>query len=185
MPPEERTGVVYKIGCICGDVYIGETSRSMSTRIKEHKAACRLGKFERSAVAEHAWQDGHSIEWDNAEILETATGFISRRTKEALHIKLRTTPTCRMNRDEGRDLSPIWLSTLRDVTKLGEAMRPRLSRTRLQQQRSFQPHPPLTPPPDVRRPTPTLRTSTRLRRPTSSVCPARMTSSASDHAQRQ
>ena len=140
VPPEERTGVVYKIGCICGDVYIGETSRSMSTRIKEHKAACRLGKFERSAVAEHAWQDGHSIEWDNAEILDTATGFISRRTKEALHIKLRTTPTCRMNRDEGRDLSPIWLSTLRDVTKLGEATRPRLSRTRSQQQRSFQPH---------------------------------------------
>ena len=113
----------------------------MSTRIKEHKAACRLRKFERSAIAEHTWQDGHSIEWDNAEILDTATGFISRCTKEALHIKLRTTPTCRMNRDEGRDLSPIWLSTLRDVTKLGEATRPRLSRPRSQQQRSFQPHP--------------------------------------------
>lgn len=58
VPDEERTGVVYKIGCSCGDVYIGETSRSMSTRIKEHKAACRLANFERSAVAEHAWQDG-------------------------------------------------------------------------------------------------------------------------------
>ena len=75
--PEERTDVIYKIGCICGDVYIGETSRSMSTRIKEHKAACRLGNCERSAVAEHAWQDGHSIEWDNVEILDTATGVIS------------------------------------------------------------------------------------------------------------
>ena len=118
VPPEERTGVIYNISCICGNAYIGETSRSMSTRIKEHKAACRLGNCERSAVTEHAWQDGHSIEWDNVEILDAATGFISRRTKEALHIKLRTTPTCKMNRDEGRDLSPFWLSTLRDVTKL-------------------------------------------------------------------
>ena len=63
----------------------------MSTKIKEHKVACRLGNFERPAVAEHAWLDGDSIEWVNVEILDTATGFISRRTKEALHIKLRTT----------------------------------------------------------------------------------------------
>ena len=60
VPPEERTGVVHKIGCICGDVYIGETSQSMSTRIKEHKAACRLANFERSTVAEHACLAGWS-----------------------------------------------------------------------------------------------------------------------------
>ena len=72
MPPEERTSVVYKIGCIRGDVYVGETSRSMSTRIKEHKRASRLANFERSAVAEHTWQDGYSIEWDNVEILDMA-----------------------------------------------------------------------------------------------------------------
>ena len=129
VPPEDRTGVVYKVRCICGDVYIGETSQPMSMRIKEHKAACRLANFERSAVTEHAWQDGHNIEWDNVEILDTTTGSISRRTKEAIHIKLRTTPTCRMNRDEGRDLSPIWLSTLRDVTKLGGTPRPSLTRS--------------------------------------------------------
>ena len=127
VPPEDRTGVVYKIGCICGDVYIGETSRPLNTRIKEHKAACPLANFERSAVAEHAWQDGHSIEWDNIEILDTATGSVSRSTNEAIHIKLQTTPTCRMNRDKGRDLSPIWLSTLRDVTKLGGTVCPSLS----------------------------------------------------------
>ena len=74
----------------------------MSTRIKEHKSACRLGNFEKS---EHAWQDGHSFEWDNVEILDTAMGFISRHTKEAAYIKLRTTSTSKMNRDEGRPLS--------------------------------------------------------------------------------
>ena len=74
--------------------------RNQGIRIKEHKAACRFANFEMSAVAEHAWQDGHSTEWDNIEILDMAMGFISRWTK-ALH--LRITPTCRMNRDEGRD----------------------------------------------------------------------------------
>ena len=60
-PPEERPGIVYKIKCICGDFYIGETGRSLTARMKEHRAACRLAAFERSAVAEHAWQAGHEI----------------------------------------------------------------------------------------------------------------------------
>ena len=72
-PPEERPGIVYKIKCICGDFYIGETGRSLTARMKEHRAACRLAAFERSAVAEHAWQAGHEIEWDDVEILDTAT----------------------------------------------------------------------------------------------------------------
>ena len=56
---EKKSGVVYGIPCSCGQVYIGETKRMLETRIKEHQAAARLGQFEKSAVAEHAWQDGH------------------------------------------------------------------------------------------------------------------------------
>ena len=55
VPVEDRTGVVYKIGCICGDVYNGETSRPMSTMIKEHTAACRSANFERSAARFAGW----------------------------------------------------------------------------------------------------------------------------------
>ena len=40
------------------ETYMGETKGTLSTRLKEHKAACRLAAFERSAVAEHAWQEG-------------------------------------------------------------------------------------------------------------------------------
>ena len=53
-PPEERPGTIYKIKYICGDFYIGETGRGLTTRVKEHKVACRLAAFERCAVAEHA-----------------------------------------------------------------------------------------------------------------------------------
>ena len=64
-PPEERPGVIYKIKCICGDFYVGETGRNLTTRVKEHKAACRLAAFNRSAVAEHTWQEGHEIKWND------------------------------------------------------------------------------------------------------------------------
>ena len=77
-----------KIKCLCADYYIGETGRSTNIRIKEHKAACRLAKFDRSAVAEHAWKDGHIIEWDQVEVLDTVTDKHQRRVKEALYIRM-------------------------------------------------------------------------------------------------
>ena len=37
------------------------SGRTTNTRVKEHKAACRLANFGRSAGAEYAWNDGHVI----------------------------------------------------------------------------------------------------------------------------
>ncbi|GJQ86493.1 hypothetical protein Trydic_g10395 [Trypoxylus dichotomus] len=59
--PLTSTGV-YRILCFCGLVYIGTTKRSIYTRLKEHKRNCRLDQTDKSAVAEHALQDGdHNI----------------------------------------------------------------------------------------------------------------------------
>ena len=160
-PIEDRSGAVYKIKCLCGDYYIGETGRSTNIRIKEHKAACRLAKFERSAVAEHAWKDGHVIEWDQVEVLDTATDERQRRVKEALYIRM-APPGVRMNRDEGRDVSPLWLNAIR---KMGDRLRGRQQKKSAREPpmigsptRTHQPNPPATPPPRYRRPTPNIRT---------------------------
>ena len=102
IPPEERTGVIYKIKCICGDFYVGETGRNLTTRLKEHKAACRLAAFDRSAVAKHAWQEGHEIEWNDVEILDTAKDLQERKVKESLYVRM-APKSCLMNRDEGRE----------------------------------------------------------------------------------
>ena len=170
-PPEERPGVIYKIKCICGDFYVGETKRTLATRIKEHKAACRLGAFERSAVAEHAWQEGHEINWDDVEILDTAKDLQERKVKESLYIRM-VPRTCLMNRDEGRELPSLWMRTIRNAKKR-ERLQPRPPRTPrpsvtrtlagvtrcrdLSARAQRTPHPPATPPPAVRRPTPTFR----------------------------
>ena len=118
VPLEDRPGAIYKISCLCGDSYIGETGRTTNKRVKEHKAACRLAHFEKSAVAEHAWQDGHIIEWDQVTILDTASDQRERQTKEALYIKL-APPGCRINRDEGKDLSPLWLNAIKNSQRRG------------------------------------------------------------------
>ena len=49
-----RSGVVYEIPCSCGQRYIGETRRTLGSRLKEHQAATRRGEIEKSAIAEHA-----------------------------------------------------------------------------------------------------------------------------------
>ena len=35
--PTKQDGVVYRIPCECGEVYIGETGRPMQDRMKEHE----------------------------------------------------------------------------------------------------------------------------------------------------
>ncbi|CAK9823993.1 hypothetical protein ANTRET_LOCUS2231 [Anthophora retusa] len=41
--PRLSSSGVYKIPCTCGKVYIGETGRSVTTRLKEHERCTRLG----------------------------------------------------------------------------------------------------------------------------------------------
>ena len=61
--PHKKAGV-YRIPCSCGQVYIGTTKRSITTRLKEHDRNSRLGQIEKSAVAEHAALEGHTIEYN-------------------------------------------------------------------------------------------------------------------------
>ena len=61
LPLGKQSNVVYRIPCSCSQVYIRETKRRLETRLKEHRDACERGKMEKSAVAEHAWENHHSI----------------------------------------------------------------------------------------------------------------------------
>ena len=64
--PAKQDGVVYRIPCECGKVYIGETGRSMHERIKEHDRDIRLARTQTSAVSEHAHKTGHYPLWNEA-----------------------------------------------------------------------------------------------------------------------
>ena len=71
-PLLSKAGVVYRIPCSCGKEYIGETKRALGTHLKEHQTATRRVEVERSAIAEHAWEEQHRPAWDETTILEQA-----------------------------------------------------------------------------------------------------------------
>ena len=55
----------------------------LGTRLKEHKDACERCLTDKSAVAEHAWNQHHPVTWDGTKIIDQADEL---RLKETFHI---------------------------------------------------------------------------------------------------
>ena len=73
-PTTQATGVVYKITCKdCPASYVGETSRALGVRVNEHHGHAKRGHPELSAVAEHAIEKDHEIDWANPKNLDRAS----------------------------------------------------------------------------------------------------------------
>ena len=88
LEPTEQDGVVYKIPCECGKVYIGETGRAMQDRIKEHDRDIRLARTQTSAVSERANETGHLPIWKEVKFIDRDPHWYTCRVKEAIHIRL-------------------------------------------------------------------------------------------------
>ena len=98
-PLQQRAGVVYRIPCgSCAKVYIGQMGRTLEHRLKEHKRALTSGNTAQSAVAEHAVDHVHEIDWKEAEVVDSHPYYRQRCALEAWHIR---TEHQTMNRDEG------------------------------------------------------------------------------------
>ena len=99
IPDLQRSGVVYKIPCaVCPAAYIGQTGRRLCQRLDEHKRAVKGADFNSSALAEHAWTEGHPVDWQNVSILSCCPDSHHRLVKEAILIR---TSTSILNRDIG------------------------------------------------------------------------------------
>ena len=86
----------------------------METRLREHRDMHHKGNTKTSAVAECAWNNLHSIQWDDTTIVSQARGAKELKIMEALHI-LATPPDQRLNRDEGLELPGCWMATLKQM----------------------------------------------------------------------
>ena len=83
-PADLQTNVVYKIPCAdCPWNYIGETGRCLQTRKKEHIRNTKTYK-KGSNIATHAWLNGHSIDFNNAHVIDKGN-FRVRKTLESWH----------------------------------------------------------------------------------------------------
>ena len=78
---------VYTIPCSCNKVYIGETSRSITTRLKEHGANIHHYRVKSSAVVEHSYNKKHHICLVKAEVLATIPHHFKRKIREAQEIE--------------------------------------------------------------------------------------------------
>ena len=86
-PVKKQVNIVYKVSCSCGKVYIRETKRFLETRLKEHREAGIRGQTSKSAIAEHAWTEGHPINWDGTRILQRASHTMELLMKEVMCIQ--------------------------------------------------------------------------------------------------
>ena len=89
-------GIIYKIPCQCGEVYIGDTSKTMKDRMKEHHRAVRRGDNNNS-LAVHADTNDHHIDWQGAGVMDIERNQKQRKIKEAINIRR---SRC-MNMDQG------------------------------------------------------------------------------------
>ena len=104
-PEELRRGVVYEVPCQdCGRSYIGETSRSLQERLKEHKYAVRTANMN-NGIAAHAWIHQHQVDWNSAKVKTFEQHLWKRKVLAAICIRETKENN---NLDCGLSMSQVW-----------------------------------------------------------------------------
>ena len=81
----------FKIKCSdCLAIYIGETSRNLTTPLNEHKRATKKGDLNNN-IAEHHLKTSHTIDWDSASRVTNSTDYYQRITLESWFTNLEQT----------------------------------------------------------------------------------------------
>jgi hypothetical protein len=87
---------------------MGETSRHLEVRIKEHKYNLIQGLVRKPKLAQHAYKEGHKICWKEAKVLYIEPDTTYRKHKESTHVSL---VGHKMNQHI-LNISPIWTSII-------------------------------------------------------------------------
>ena len=71
IPFQHQSGAIYYVSCSnCGKQYVGETGRCIAEKISEHRAHTVKWIVSGRALAEHAWDSGHDIDWDSCKMVD-------------------------------------------------------------------------------------------------------------------
>ena len=85
--PFDSAPGIYEIPCgACPKKYIGETGRTLTKRLVEHKRDVKTGK-ESNACFIHLRDEGHVIDWSNAKMRHKSSNVYERKMLESLLIQ--------------------------------------------------------------------------------------------------
>ena len=77
-PDLQKCGVVYQVTCPqCQHLYVGETGRTLATRMKDHTSH----NTQSTAVGDHCREHGHVINKNNVEVLAREEGWFKRKVR--------------------------------------------------------------------------------------------------------
>jgi predicted GIY-YIG superfamily endonuclease len=96
---QQTAQCVYSIPCECGRSYIGETARPLAVRLREHKQNLKEGLLGKSKLAEHAYEEGHRVGWDEARVLEIESNSRYRKYKESARMACLSNPISKPSLD--------------------------------------------------------------------------------------
>lgn len=121
LPPNSLPGV-YIIPCKCQSRYTGQTGAKVKKRTKEHQKAVFNGKYDESAISEHAKDCPHEVDWENVKTLSVQPKYFHRCVRESLEIRRQNTgPDAEkgMNKDYGQYVTTnTWNPLLDKVNKI-------------------------------------------------------------------
>jgi quinol monooxygenase YgiN len=81
--PEDKSNIIYDIKCNdCPQHYVGETSKQLKSRLHEHQLCVRR-KDHLSLVAQHSYENEHTFNFNDTEVISQARNKSSRLFKEA------------------------------------------------------------------------------------------------------
>jgi hypothetical protein len=105
-----KKDVIYSIPCECGLNYIGETSRPLEVRVREHQRRVEQRDPGSSKLADHALEERHNITWDDAKVIGRETQWKKRQIHEAAEMAKLNYKTISQS---SFDLDKIWNPLLR------------------------------------------------------------------------
>jgi hypothetical protein len=103
--PQQTAQCICSVPCECGRSYTGERGRPAAVRLREHRHNLQQGLLEKSKLAQHAYEEGHKVVWDDARILKIESHRWHRKCKESVHMARLTNPISQPS----LDISPIWI----------------------------------------------------------------------------
>ena len=81
----ETKNAIYKINCKnCDSVYIGESSKVVGDRVKEHSSNVRR-RYQGSLIYKHSNETGHEFDFDNPKVLNSSKFTGTRKYLESFY----------------------------------------------------------------------------------------------------